>query len=113
MADLRELEDALFHHDLERVRACPLSLLRRRDACVRCVSDDGSSTTEEMRGAPLWSLHVMGVLLVLARVMHAFGSNRGMMADGLRFLGAQLTYLVLTLASFICLYIYAMPKPIF
>ena len=62
MADLRELEDALFHHDLERVRACPLSLLRRRDACVRCFSDDG--TTEEMRGAPLlcamaYALHVL------------------------------------------------------
>ena len=41
--NLRELEDALFHHDLERVRACPLSLLRRRDACVRCFSDDGTT----------------------------------------------------------------------
>ena len=65
MADLRELEDALFHHDLERVRACPLSLLRRRDACVRCFSDDDDDgTTEEMRGAPLlcamaYALHVL------------------------------------------------------
>ena len=56
---LRELEDALFHHDLERVRACPLSLLRRRDACVRRFSNDG--TTEQICGAPL--LCAMGYAL--------------------------------------------------
>jgi uncharacterized membrane protein YecN with MAPEG domain len=42
--------------------------------------------------------------------MHAFGSNRSKSADALRFLGAQLTYLVLAVASFSCLLFYAMPS---
>ena len=50
MADIEELEDALFQHDLARVSACPLRLLRRRDACVRRLTADG---TEEMLAAPL------------------------------------------------------------
>ena len=50
MADIEALEDALFHQDLARVRACPLGLLRRRDACVRRFFSDGR---EEMRAAPL------------------------------------------------------------
>jgi uncharacterized membrane protein YecN with MAPEG domain len=41
--------------------------------------------------------------------MHAFGSNRLRSSDALRFLGAQITYLVLTVASFCCLFFYAMP----
>ena len=50
MADIEELEDALFQHDLARVSACPLRLLRRRDACVRRLTADG---TEEMLAVPL------------------------------------------------------------
>jgi uncharacterized membrane protein YecN with MAPEG domain len=63
----------------------------------------------EASGAPDAVLHALGACLVAARLMHAFGSNHSRMADTLRFLGAQLTYLVLTVASFSCLYIYAMP----
>ena len=63
----------------------------------------------EIDGAPPIALHLMGGTLAVARLMHAFGSNRGTGADGMRFLGAQLTYLVLTIASFACLYAYAMP----
>ena len=92
--------------------------LRRAEALVSSFSDYVPLTLflmalAELRGAPIWSLHILGVLLVLARVMHAFGSNRGAMADGLRFLGAQITYLVLTAVSFICLYVYAAPQVIF
>ena len=65
--NLRELEDALFHHDLERVRACPLSLLRRRDACVCCFLDDG--TAERMRGAPL--------LCAMAYALRVLWEHRG------------------------------------
>ena len=63
----------------------------------------------EATGAAGSVLHMLGCLLVLARLMHAFGSNRLSGADGLRFIGAQLTYLVITIASFACLYAFAMP----
>ncbi|MFA5041712.1 MAG: MAPEG family protein [Bdellovibrionales bacterium] len=63
----------------------------------------------EVCGAPAPAIHVLGGTLVVARFMHAFGSNRSRGADALRFLGAQLTYLVLTVASFGCLFFYAMP----
>jgi len=64
----------------------------------------------ESRGAPDIVLHGLGGVLVIARLLHAFGSNRVAGAAGLRFLGAQLTYLVLTVASFGCLYAYVMPQ---
>ena len=50
MDDIDELAGALYQHDLARVRACPLSLLLRRDACVPRLVADG---TEEMCAAPL------------------------------------------------------------
>jgi uncharacterized protein len=62
----------------------------------------------EANGAPAAVLHVLGFCLVLARFMHAFGSNYSRGSDALRFLGAQMTYLVLTVASFCCLFFYAM-----
>jgi hypothetical protein len=63
----------------------------------------------EASGAPALALHILGASLVVARLMHAFGSNRLRSSDALRFLGAQTTYLVLTVASFSCLFFYAMP----
>ena len=63
----------------------------------------------EIRGAPSFAVHLLGGALIVARLMHAFGSNRMPGADALRFLGSQLTYLVITVASFCCLFFYAMP----
>jgi hypothetical protein len=64
----------------------------------------------ETMAAPSGVMHALGLTLVAARLMHAFGSNNLPGANALRFLGAQLTYLVLTLASFGCLYLYAYPQ---
>ena len=50
MAALRQLERALSRHDLARVRACPLGLLRRTDACVKYLTEYGE---DDMLVAPL------------------------------------------------------------
>jgi len=89
--------------------------LRRAEALVSSFTDYVPFTLLllaliESTGAPTGALHALGTTLVVARIMHAFGSNHGYGADGLRFIGAQLTYLVLTIASFACLYAYAMPQ---
>ncbi len=89
--------------------------LRRAEALVGSFTDYVPLTLLltagiESFGAPAWVVHALGILLVAARLMHAFGSNRTRGADVLRFLGAQATYLVLTIASFGCLYFYAMPS---
>ena len=89
--------------------------LRRAEALVGSFTDYVPLTLlllgfAEGSGVPTTALHILGITLVAARVMHAFGSNYGNGADSLRFLGAQLTYLVLTVESFACLYAYAMPR---
>jgi uncharacterized membrane protein YecN with MAPEG domain len=63
----------------------------------------------ESNGAPTSFIHALGILLIASRLMHAYGSNHARSADALRFLGAQLTYLVLTIASFGCLFAYVLP----
>ena len=88
--------------------------LRRAEALVGSFTDYVPLTLlliagVEVCGAPAWALHALGSFLVVARLMHAFGSNRTRGSDALRFFGAQLTYLVLTVISFGCLYFYAMP----
>ncbi len=88
--------------------------LRRAEALVSSFTDYVPLTLfliglVEASGAPAFALHALGFLLVIARLMHAFGSNHTRNSDALRFLGAQLTYLVLTIASFSCLYVFAMP----
>jgi len=60
----------------------------------------------ELRGAPPLILHILGITLVAARLMHAYGSNDMAGAGLLRFLGAQLTFLVLTIASITCIYLF-------
>ena len=91
--------------------------LRRAEALMSSFTDYVPLTLLlmgfiESSAAPSSIIHALGCTLVAARLMHAFGSNRLWGADGMRFLGAQLTYLVLTVASFGCLYVYAMPKMI-
>ena len=58
----------------------------------------------EISHAPSLVLHVLGTVLVVARLFHAWGSDDVVWAGALRFLGAQMTFLVLTVASFACLY---------
>ncbi len=64
----------------------------------------------EMAGMPPEALHLLGSGLVAARLMHAFGSNYTWSSDFLRFAGAQLTYLVISIASFSCLMFYVVPS---
>jgi len=64
----------------------------------------------ELCGAPAIILHGEGVVLVAARIMHAYGSNEMPGAGLLRFLGAQLTFLVLTIASITCIYYFGLGR---
>ena len=75
MSALRELEDALFHHDLERVRACPLSLLQRTDACVNYLTEHG---VEDMLVAPL----ACAIQYALNALRDRRGDKRLLTADG-------------------------------
>lgn len=60
----------------------------------------------EMKNVPMVILHGLGACLVAGRVLHALGSNPFPMAGLLRFLGAQMTFLMLAVASLACLYYY-------
>ena len=89
--------------------------LRRASALVSSFTDYVPMTLilmglAESGGTPHFALHLLGSLVVLARLLHAFGSNFGKKSDLLRFAGAQLTYLTVTVFSFLCLYLYALPS---
>lgn len=64
----------------------------------------------ELRGAPPVVLHALGGILVAARLMHAYGSNPFKGASLMRFLGAQLTFLVLATASMACIFYYGLER---
>jgi uncharacterized membrane protein YecN with MAPEG domain len=49
-------------------------------------------------------------MLVVARVMHAYGSNDMRGAGLLRFAGSQLTFLMLTITSMACVYYFALGR---
>jgi uncharacterized membrane protein YecN with MAPEG domain len=61
----------------------------------------------ELSGAPILILHALGSTLVIARTAHAYGSNNFPGASLLRFVGAQLTFLVLTVGSMACFFYFA------
>lgn len=63
----------------------------------------------EMHGAPGAILHALGVLLLAARVFHAYGVGRGNAADLLRLIGTQTTYLVLMITSLASVYYALLP----
>ena len=67
-------------------------------------------TLLELKGAPTIILHGMGSTLVLARVLHACGSNDMPGAGLLRFIGTQLTFLMLTIASLACVYFFGLGR---
>lgn len=64
----------------------------------------------ELKGAPNIVLHILGIMLVVARLMHAYGSNDIAGAGLLRFLGSQLTFLMLALSSMACVFYFAMGR---
>jgi uncharacterized membrane protein YecN with MAPEG domain len=67
-------------------------------------------TLIELRGAPVVILHGLGTMLLVARVMHAYGSNDLPGAGMFRFIGAQLTFLMLTITSLACVYFFGLGR---
>lgn len=63
-------------------------------------------TLIELKGAPASIIHLLGLLLTSARLLHAIGMNKVQAADILRLIGAQGTYLMLMIASLACIYYY-------
>lgn len=64
----------------------------------------------ELRGAPAGVLHGLGGTLVFARLLHACASNEIKGAGLMRFVGAQLTFLVITLCSLACIAAFAFAR---
>lgn len=58
----------------------------------------------EMKGTPAVVLHGLGSALIIGRVLHAFGSNRMAGSGLMRFVGMQLTFLAIMIASIACVY---------
>lgn len=61
----------------------------------------------ELRGAPKDVIHGMGAMLVASRLLHAFAANEVRGAYLMRAIGAQLTYILLMIASLGCVYYFA------
>ena len=59
----------------------------------------------ELSGAPLWSIHVLGLLMVGARVAHAIGINSGTGYGKFRFYGMVATVVVYILGALLCLWL--------
>lgn len=64
----------------------------------------------ELKGAPPIVLHGLGSCLVAARVLHAYGSNPIKGAGLMRFLGSQLTFLMLAVASLACVFYFELGR---
>lgn len=60
----------------------------------------------ELSGAPSGMVHGLGLMLVAARLMHACGSNQIPLAGLLRFMGTQLTFIMVMICSLACVYFY-------
>lgn len=60
----------------------------------------------ELANTSTWIVHALGASLTIARVMHPFGlaSEFGLRAP--RFVGTTLTWIVIALASVLCIYRY-------
>ncbi len=56
----------------------------------------------ELSGAPLWCIHVLGLLMIAARAMHYIGMTKGTRH---RVHGVQLTVLVFVLGALLCLWL--------
>ena len=59
----------------------------------------------ELSGAPFWSVHALGLLMVGARVAHVIGINSGTGHGKFRFYGMVTTVLVYMLGALLCLWL--------
>jgi uncharacterized protein len=60
----------------------------------------------ESQGAGIVAVHVLGLLLVMLRVLHAWGMSRNPGANYPRLIGAQGTFLWLSVVSITAVYLY-------
>ncbi len=63
----------------------------------------------EIHGAPRIVLHGLGASLVAARVLHAYGMYSMRLADLMRVVGTQITFLVLMMTSLAAIYYAVIP----
>jgi uncharacterized protein len=63
----------------------------------------------EVHGAPAAVLHCLGIMLLVARVLHAYGVGRGSAANVMRIIGTQTTYLTLMITSLASIYYALIP----
>jgi uncharacterized membrane protein YecN with MAPEG domain len=66
-------------------------------------------TLIELHGAPRSIMHAIGIVLVLARGLHAYGVGNGKMANIVRVVGTQATFLILMICSLASIYYAAVP----
>lgn len=64
----------------------------------------------EAHGAPRGVLHGLCSMLLVARIFHAYGVGRDNLANSLRLIGTQTTYLVLMISSLACIYYGIVPQ---
>ena len=60
----------------------------------------------DVQGAPPEFIHLFGAALFLSRIMHAYGLGRIEGANYPRLIGAQGTFLIISILSFICVAIF-------
>ena len=63
----------------------------------------------ELHGAPGPVLHSLGIMLICARILHAYGVNKGSAANVMRIIGTQTTYLTLMISSLAAVYYSLLP----
>ena len=59
----------------------------------------------ELSGAPLWAVHALGTLMVLARISHYYGMTTGSGHGKFRFYGMVITITVLGLGAALCVWL--------
>lgn len=63
----------------------------------------------EAHGAPRPVLHGLGIMLLVARTLHAYGVGKGSLSNVMRMIGTQTTYLTLMISSLACIYYALVP----
>lgn len=63
----------------------------------------------ELHGAPGQVLHCLGIMLITARVLHAYGVGKGSASNVMRIIGTQTTYLTLMISSLAAIYYSLLP----
>lgn len=63
----------------------------------------------EVHGAPTPVLHCLGIMLLTARILHAYGVGKDSAANVMRIIGTQTTYLTLMISSLAAIYYALLP----